>query len=221
MLKLNNAPSHRWMSIESFLARVLRVWSCIRAVCHDEFESPYDEVVLIEFRSVMFEPRRIQELAQCTKNFVAIEVYMRLCTMFFSVLDPSSPLTIVDERCTDIMKRCESEQRPVGQLNEMTTSVRKKLLLACSVRFYDRYHPIKALKKSTQFYGQRARKKVTNYSSDDLKFSYGFDIQGVLHPRLADGSVIRRMINKMEVDDEDVPLNWTVKTLCASHFAGV
>lgn len=219
-LKLSNAPGHRWASVEGVLRRVLQLWAQLQAACINQtFDLQNDHVLLIEFRSCLHPARRIQELAQSTKSFVAVDVYVMLCALLFGVLDSTTSLTIIDDKPHRIDGTIrQPEERHPSELHELTTDVRDKMLISMSKRYFNRYHPIYSLRNWKQFYGTHAFKSATNYDPSDFKFSYGLDIQSVLHPRMSDGSVLKRMIEKMYIDDSDIPDGWSVENLRRSHF---
>lgn len=203
-LKVRNSPSHRWSSLDDVLARILRVWDhIVFAYNHHQTVLPIvgQRQLLLELRSVLHPVRKIQAIAQRTKVFCAIPVYVLLIDMYFKLLDPTKPLRIFDPavvynvNSTTTGPGGEVLEIPVAELNVNTTVVREKLKAALVNRFYKRYHPMKAYRKVTDFFPTRPN-AVPKSSAErkDFIFSYLIDIQSVFHPKLSNLKLLRLMI---------------------------
>ena len=88
-------------------------------------------------------------------------------------------------------------------------------------RFFNRYHPIFSLRKPEKVYGQaqgRPRLLKSALVVSDLKFSYLLDAQSMLFPPMTSGKILKKMINAIRIDSNDVPIGWTIETLRQQHF---
>ena len=98
----------------------------------------------------------------------------------------------------------------------MTVDVRKNLRSAFEVRFFNRYHPIRALKRPGKIYGANGDiPRLLRYEleSTDLNFSYLLDAQSLLLPALVSGECIVKMINSVPIEKDEIPVGWTVEKL--------
>lgn len=214
--KLKNAPAHRWSSSELVLEQLLLLWSVLVAAFAESghaFAIGNDRVVLTEFYSVLWACRYVQVQAQKMHEYVATAVYINLAALWFGLLDPKKTLDVIDPT-TGAESTTEA-----AKLDPRTTTVRALLRGAMATRYYDRYHPLRALKNPTAFYGNRSQLRgPAEVEAEDLRFSYVLDMQAALCSQMSDGALVRELINKSDLVDEDCPLGWTPGRLKEAHF---
>lgn len=214
--KLKNAPMHWWSASELVLERVLQLWSPLVAAfaeTSDDFSLRDDRAVLIEFYSVLWACRYIQVQAQKMKEFVSTAVYINLVFLWFAVLDSSQPLEIVDPTT-------KSETlTPAARLDLRTTEVRAMLRRTFATRYFDRYYPRRALKWPAAFYGEDPIvKSAPDIETDDLRFSYVFDMQAILYPQLSNGDLVKKLVFASDLRLDECPPGWTPERLKVAHY---
>lgn len=99
MLKLKSSPSHRWAAIEDVFERVLILWKSLEesfTKLNLEFCLSSDRQIVTAFFSLVSAVRKVQQLSQRVRSFVAIEVFAKLVTLYSTTLDPSKPLELRD-----------------------------------------------------------------------------------------------------------------------------
>lgn len=226
-IKLRNTPAHRWSSVEDLLESLQLLWNELEEALADvgeDFQLSDHKDIIDEFRSIIVPVRRIQKMCQRVKSFVAVDVYLNFIDLYFNVLDPEARLELhISKRRAFDQAAPDREYRDAMSLDRRTTTVRNILRKGLSTRFYDRFHPIRALCKPNQFFGPRAKKTAANVKAEDLKFSYLMDMQSVLLPPLSGNVLIIKMINTIDIDEADVlttwkTAGWTIEKLREHHI---
>ena len=88
----------------------------------------------------------------------------------------------------------------------LTTNMRRLLHKALQTHYYNKYHPIRALRDLCLFYGFNRGRCILVMSSIDhdvVYFSHLIDMQTLLCPGFADGVLIKKMIDSIEFDEDD------------------
>jgi hypothetical protein len=163
--KLKNSPANRWSAMEDVLIRLLKHWNILTNTfneCQCEFAIKHDRKVLLELQSVIHPVQHIQRVKQRTKEFVVFQVYLLLMHLYFSHLNPLTPLKIYDPSLTlelgprngdsgnPLDRLAPSSRVPPNELDPRTTKVREKLYDAVLERYFKRYHAVKAYHKGTK-----------------------------------------------------------------------
>jgi hypothetical protein len=127
--------------------------------------------------------RYVQTLAQKTKVFVSIQVYILLIKLYFTVLDYGSPLKIYDPaieipKQTNKFIAYDIDQESTGEkqadeLDSRATTVRQKLRDALFDRYFKRYHPHKAYCKVQDFFPKK-NGTVPREIAEKEDFHYSF-----------------------------------------------
>ena len=227
-LKLLNAPQHRWSATALVLECMLLCWDAVKLPylnCKRSFPlTDEDRVQCLEFYSIIEPVRAVQILAQSTKTFVIIDVYVGLFNLYNTVLNVDKPLELIVPtrvQLGDAGQANDNEQRRHTDLHEATHTARAQAREAFSERFFDRYHPIRALKDPTKIYTTRqsrphlARSVLT---ATDFMFSYLLDAQTILFPAMTSGDIIKQLINATIIEQYEVPRGWTVDELRKQHL---
>jgi hypothetical protein len=145
-----------------------------------------------------------------------------LYTLITTTLNLSKPLELLQLVRRQLrIEPASNVSRPADLLQQPTRDARALLLEAMSQRFFNRYHPIFALRKPEQVYGQaqgRPRLLKNALVMSDLKFYYLLDAQSMLFPPMTSGKILKKMINAIRIDSNDVPIGWTIETLRQQHF---
>ena len=225
-LKLINSPQHRWSATALVLERLLICWDAMIKAFRD-LQRPVpltdsDRTLCIEFYSIIEPVRALQSKAQAMQLFVIIDVYIMLYTLITTTLDLGKPLELLQPVRRQLgIEPAANISRPTDLLQQPTCDARALLLEAMSQRFFNRYHPIFALRKPEKVYGQaqgRPRLLKSALVASDLKFSYLIDAQSMLFPPMTSGMILKKMINAIRIDSNDVPIGWTIETLRQQHF---
>ena len=227
-LKLINSPQHRWSATALVLERLLICWDAIILAFRD-LQRPVpltdsDHTSCIEFYSIIEPVCAVQIKAQAMQSFVMIDVYIMLYTLITTTLDLGKPLALLEPVCRQLGIEHAANvnvSRPTDLLQQPARDARALLLEAMSHRFFNRYHPIFALRKPEKVYGQAhgcPRLLKSALVASDLKFSYLLDAQSVLFPPMTSGMILKEMINAIRIDSNDVPIGWTIETLWQQHF---
>ena len=235
MLKMKNSPAHRWSAIIDVFTRIIIGWQAAGMAFRNQkksFPIARDKVVIIEFRSIIVPVRNVQTLAQKMKSFVVLDVYLQMCSLYFTVFDATAPLSIHDPTPIPgeaiLLKQANGNvqdpvMRPAVDLDPRTTNVRRLLRKALQTRYYNWYHPIRALRVPSSFYGFNRGRRILLMSSigrHDVYFSHLIDMQTLLCPGFADGVLFKKMIDLTEFDEDDnsLPPGWTKPPLRAQFF---
>ena len=136
-------------------------------------------------------------------TFIVIDMYINLMNLLFTVLDDTAPLEIFDPASSAgdlepgiIDVQCTAQTTLNASLldNHMTT-VHQKLKEALFDRYFNWYHPIKALQNPNEFYHVRTggHKKAVA-AKEDFHYSYLIDIQSMFHPALCSGKLLEKVI---------------------------
>ena len=228
-IKQKNASGHRWSSNAVVLERLIGAHSPIVSAFRQQkkvCKVAEHKNILIEFYSVFVPVREIQIMAQSMKTFVVIDIYVMMCELLLTVLDPMSPLLIRDSTAIPFgTPHPLKEERIPTMIDPRTQHVRKLLRQAFCKRFYDRYHPINALKFSNMLYrthiinGEAAGYlDSSSLNAGSVKFSYVIDMQVMLFPGLQNGELIDNMVQTLDIEDQDVPNGWLVQDLRKSFI---
>ena len=206
-LKLHNSPQHRWSAMEDVLNSLMKLWDvCITTT--RTLDLAFDLIdlrdILIEFLSIIHPVRNLQKLAQSMRSYVCANVYIHFANMLFKVLDSKVHLEIHDPTSIPFVGSSQDPKakvfRKTWDLNLLTGEIRDNLLAAMSKRFYNRYHPLHALRRPVDFFGASPKKTQATISRADTHFSYLLDMQTTLCPDLRDGALLKKMIMKMSTD---------------------
>lgn len=225
-LKLLNSPQHRWSAVALVLKRILICWEAVKeAHIVTRRHCPLtdvDKTLCIEFYSLIEPVRAIQEKAQSVKRFVLVDIFQKLIELYCDILNDRVPLTLQNPHVVQIDQEPEDdiEQRLHEDLQPMTQLARTKLRKALDDRFYDRYHPIHALKKPSQVYGYADGEPSLlkeNLLNEDLKFSYLLDAQVLFFPAMTSGKLIEKFVDATEIVAEEIPRGWTRRSLKEQH----
>jgi hypothetical protein len=201
-LKLLNSPQHRWSAVALVLKRILICWEAVKdAHIVTRRQCPLtdvDKTLCIEFYSLIEPVRAIQEKAQSVKRFVLVDIFQKLIELYCDILNDRVPLTLQNPHVVQIDQEPaqDNEQRLHEDLQPMTQLARTKLRKALDDRFYDRYHPIHALKKASKVYGYADGEPSLlkeNLLNEDLKFSYLLDAQVLFFPAMTSGKLIEKL----------------------------
>lgn len=201
VMKLRNSPSHRWAAAEDVFIRLLRCWNQIRNAFMEDgkpFPIADDRPLLLQLRSIIHPIRHIQTIAQKTKEFAVLNVYLLLMEAHFGVLNEKASLNMYDPGLTvnlsgnlEVPDHSNALDRlkPTGviqavELDSRATTVRAMLKKAMFERFFKRYHPLHAYRSKV---GREAERK-------HFYFSYLIDMQAALHPALSDGRLLQKVI---------------------------
>jgi hypothetical protein len=212
VIKIKNAPHHRWGAQEGVMLGLLRGWVPL----HDAFDltvgktSPIENhhVIIQEFYSLMNLVRRVQIESQKIQEFVLVKVYVQLIAMYHR-LSPSAPLLMVHPKRPEELLRMNNEQggpdeRANGQLDQRTQDVKKKLRVALNSRFFKRFHPVKALKNWKHVYGLRAHVTEQTVTIDDFVFDMVFDLSLLLYPATSELKHVDKLCEKVDISNEEI-----------------
>ena len=194
-LKLINAPQHRWSSTALVLERILICWdNLIQAYQSLQRDVPLTDnhlLLCIEFYSIIEPVRAVQVKAQAMKQFVIIDVYVNLLMLYITVLATDKPLTLLEPARREFgSPPPEVRTRLAILLQPATHQARSILLNALSSRFFNRHHPILALKKPENVYGTNCGQEYLlkdDLLPTDFRFSYLLDSQTILYPAMTSG----------------------------------
>lgn len=219
-LKLINAPQHRWASTAAVLERLLLFWDEVRQAHRDnrrEFPlSDQDRRMCVEAYSLIKPVRDIQVLAQTMKTLVTIDVYVALYHLYDCIINIERPLPILQphRRRLGAVDPVPFERNHIELLPSIRDT-RLQMREAFERRYFDRYHPKRALRKPDKVYGNHRQQSV---GKPDLKFQYLFDMQAFMFPPLTSLKLLRKLINASDIADEDIADGWTADEMREHHF---
>jgi len=211
IMKLKNAPHHRWSSIEVVFYRQLQLWNCIaEAYKTENLTNPIATLrrVTVEFLSLLTPVRTIQVIAQKTKEFVVVEVLTMMIALYKNELNPNEPLRLEEPRT--INDALTSDPPPVMRnpeaLDLRTRKVRKMMREGFNTRFFNRYHPIKAWHNWRIVFGTRIGGDIHagNVSIRLLRFDYVVDMLMLLWPNMNDGRHLKDCCSEVDISTRDL-----------------
>lgn len=227
-LKLLNSPQHRWSAVALVLERILITWDVVMKAYRDARRplplTDADNVLCVEFYSIIEPVRAVQVKAQAMKTFVAVDVYVLLLSLYTTILDVNKPLQLQNPKRHQVgnVRDVPIVYREHEDLQPASRKARSKLVGAFMKRFFNRYHPLFALRNPKSVYGHNddgegVLLKDTLVDSD-FKFSYLLDAQSMLFPGMASGKAMLKLIQATDINRDDIPLGWTRDTLRKQHY---
>ena len=151
-----------------------------------------DELVIEELNSLLKQVHNTLRSLQGDMTFGGTH-WLELVKLYYG-LNPGKKLAILKDNLND-----QKEFRDFYQLDELTRRVISRLRAELNKRYFDRFHPVLALKSAHRKAFERSGRNFT-MSSSRFRFSYLFEMLLFFSPRYRNGAIIKKVIEARMLD---------------------